>query len=79
MSKCNFSQDAKQIYQIHTLIWVFSYKFAAYIRELEIQFWSVNYALVARICKNFEQNKPFLWCLSRRKQIITVLKINKTF
>ena len=31
------------------------------IREymvLEIQFWTVNYMLVARICKNFEQNKP---------------------
>ena len=26
---------------------------------LEIQFRSVNYTLVARICKNFEQNKPF--------------------
>ena len=25
-------------------------------KVLEIQFWSVNYALVARICKNFEQN-----------------------
>ena len=26
---------------------------------LEIQFRSVNYMLVARICKHFEQNKPF--------------------
>ena len=26
---------------------------------LEIHFWSVNYMLVARICKIFEQNKPW--------------------
>ena len=26
---------------------------------LEIYFASVNYTLVARICNNFEQNKPF--------------------
>ena len=79
MSKCDFNKNAKQLYQIHTLAWVFSCKFAGYIRKLEIQFLSVNYTLVARICKNFEQNKPFLWCLSRRKHIITVLKVNKTF
>ena len=39
---------------------------------LKIQFWSVNYTLVARICKNVEQKEP----CSRRKQYITVLKVN---
>ena len=46
---------------------------------LEIQFQSVNHVLGARICKNFEQNKPcWLWC-SRWKQHITVFKIKKAF
>ena len=45
---------------------------------LEIQFQSVNYMLLARICKNFKQNKPsWPWC-SRRAQYITGFKVNKT-
>ena len=42
---------------------------------LEIQFRSVNYRLVATICKNFKQNKP----CSRQKQYIIGFKVNKTF
>ena len=34
-----------------------TYSFA-YYTILKIQFWSVNYTLVAMICKDFEQNKP---------------------
>ena len=46
---------------------------------LKIQFCSVNYTLVSRICKNFEQNKPcWQWC-STRKQQIRGFKGNKTF
>ena len=46
---------------------------------LEIQFRSVNYTLVARICKNFEQNNSFWQCCSRRKQWITILKSIERF
>ena len=44
---------------------------------LEIQFRSINYALVARMCKNLEQKKPcWEWC-SRWKQYKTVVKLKK--
>ena len=46
---------------------------------LEIQFRHVNHTNVAMICKNIEQNKPFLWWLWKWKQCITVLKVSKMF
>ena len=46
---------------------------------LEIQFRSINYALVARMCTNLEQKKPcWEWC-SRWKQYKTVVKSKKSF
>ena len=41
---------------------------------LEIQFWSVNYTLVARTCKTVVAQ----WC-SGQKQYILGFKVNKTF
>ena len=46
---------------------------------LEIQFRSVSYTVVARICKNSEQNEPFWQRCSRRKQQIASFKVNRTF
>ena len=42
---------------------------------LEIQFRSVNYTLVARLCKNFKQNKTVLVVVF--KQYILGFKVNK--
>ena len=36
---------------------------------LETQFRSVNYGLVAMICKNVKQNKPFWWWRARPKKL----------
>ena len=46
---------------------------------LVIQFQSVNYTLVAEICKNLEQNKLLWYWCSRRKQWLTGFKVNRTF
>ena len=34
MAKCNFNKVALQLYWNHTLAWVFSWKFAAYFRNI---------------------------------------------
>ena len=33
MPKCDFNKVALQLYQNHTSVWVFSYKFAAYFQN----------------------------------------------
>ena len=33
MQKCDFNKVAKQLYWIHTSVWVFSWKFAAYFQN----------------------------------------------
>ena len=48
---------------IITLRWIL-YQYTV----LDIQFRSVNYTLAARICKNFEQNKYFIWFSGKKLQ-----------
>ena len=46
---------------------------------LEIQFRSVNYTLVTRICKNFNQSKAVLAVVFKAKAVYIVLKSMKRF